>query len=112
MSDNTKNKKRYKAWRKIPDELSAKDLPPVPIAVPGEGSLGITGDWRTFRPVINKDSCNKCYLCWAYCPEGCIDINDDEFTEIDYQYCKGCGICAHECPKKAIELVREDKGES
>jgi len=22
-------------------------------------------------------------------------------------YCKGCGLCAHECPKEAILMVRE-----
>ncbi|MCK4728041.1 MAG: 4Fe-4S binding protein, partial [Desulfobacterales bacterium] len=22
-------------------------------------------------------------------------------------YCKGCGICAHECPKDAITMVME-----
>lgn len=111
MTKDNKKRKSYKAWREVPAETSVKDLPPVPIAVPSEGSLGVTGDWRTFRPVIDKSNCNKCYLCWAYCPEGCIDINDNEFTEIDYEYCKGCGICAHECPKGAIELIREKKVE-
>jgi len=27
--------------------------------------------------------------------------------KIDYDYCKGCGICAQECPFKAISMVRE-----
>jgi pyruvate ferredoxin oxidoreductase delta subunit len=27
--------------------------------------------------------------------------------EIDYRYCKGCGICAEECPTKAIAMVDE-----
>jgi pyruvate ferredoxin oxidoreductase delta subunit len=39
-----------------------------------------------------------------YCPEGAIDQN----LTIDLNFCKGCGICANECPKKAIEMVRED----
>ena len=29
--------------------------------------------------------------------------------EIDYQYCKGCGICAVECPTAAITMVKEVK---
>ncbi|NMA11550.1 MAG: 4Fe-4S binding protein, partial [Methanomicrobiales archaeon] len=24
-------------------------------------------------------------------------------------YCKGCGICANECPKGAIAMVREER---
>jgi Pyruvate/2-oxoacid:ferredoxin oxidoreductase delta subunit len=27
--------------------------------------------------------------------------------EIDYDYCKGCGICAAECPCGAIAMVPE-----
>jgi pyruvate ferredoxin oxidoreductase delta subunit len=30
-------------------------------------------------------------------------------TNLDY--CKGCGICAHECPSKAISMVREEEAE-
>jgi pyruvate ferredoxin oxidoreductase delta subunit len=40
-----------------------------------------------------------------YCPEGAIDQN----LEIDYNFCKGCGICANECPKKAIEMLLEER---
>ena len=27
--------------------------------------------------------------------------------EIDYDYCKGCGICAAECPCGAIDMIPE-----
>jgi pyruvate ferredoxin oxidoreductase delta subunit len=26
---------------------------------------------------------------------------------VDYRHCKGCGICAAECPKNAIEMKQE-----
>ncbi|MEM1544855.1 MAG: 4Fe-4S binding protein [Candidatus Methanomethylicia archaeon] len=78
----------------------------TPLSKPSEGSAGITGYWRTFKPVINKSKCIKCLLCWIYCPEGTI-IRVDDGVEVNYMYCKGCGICANECPAKAIEMVLE-----
>ena len=26
---------------------------------------------------------------------------------IDYDFCKGCGICEHQCPAKAIKMIKE-----
>jgi pyruvate ferredoxin oxidoreductase delta subunit len=40
-----------------------------------------------------------------YCPDRSIN----EELEVDLAYCKGCGICANECPKKAIVMEREEK---
>jgi pyruvate ferredoxin oxidoreductase delta subunit len=34
-------------------------------------------------------------------------ITRGEEYDIDYKYCKGCGICAEECPLKVIEMVEE-----
>ncbi|MDD1663335.1 MAG: 4Fe-4S binding protein, partial [Methanomicrobiales archaeon] len=48
---------------------------------------------------------NQCGLCSLYCPEGVIS----EDLKIDYDFCKGCGICANECPKKAIRMEREER---
>jgi pyruvate ferredoxin oxidoreductase delta subunit len=38
-------------------------------------------------------------------------VKDGKMQGFDLTYCKGCGICAEECPKKvkAIEMVREEK---
>ena len=37
---------------------------------------------------------------------GVIEKIDNKMV-IDYTYCKGCGICTAECPKKAIDFVLE-----
>ena len=71
---------------------------------PGWALDNRTGAWRSFRPVLDRALCNRCGLCWLYCPEGC--ITPEEF-EIDFDYCKGCGICAAECRPGAIRLQRE-----
>ncbi|MBC7110679.1 MULTISPECIES: pyruvate synthase subunit PorD [unclassified Methanothermobacter] len=70
---------------------------------PGSTRKNKTGSWRTFKPFLDKDKCIDCDNCILFCPEGCIDKEH----EIDYDYCKGCGICAEECPVKAIKMERE-----
>ena len=88
--------------------LSWRELPPAPIITEAGNSVHYkTGSWRALRPVLDKSKCIKCLLCWVYCPEPAIRRNDDDSVEIDYDFCKGCGICAHECPVKAITMVEE-----
>lgn len=88
----------------------ASELPLTAIAVPTKGAAGRTGLWRTERPVIDHSKCAKCLLCWLYCPEGAVVRHGDGNVEIDYDYCKGCGVCANECPAKAITMVEEGVG--
>ncbi|MBN2299093.1 MAG: 4Fe-4S binding protein [Deltaproteobacteria bacterium] len=78
----------------------------------GPGDAGKTGSWRILRPVIDPGVCipakrgaPACYMCWLYCPDGVISRSIP--PTIDYEYCKGCGICAEECPTKAITMVEE-----
>jgi len=67
-----------------------------------------TGEWRSQRPVLDSETCNRCGLCWMYCPDHAIRPEGDSYR-ISYTYCKGCGICAVECPKGAISLVVEER---
>jgi len=64
-------------------------------------------DWRVFRPVIDKEACIGCKRCWVYCPEIAISMNEGK-AEVNYDYCKGCGICAEECLVDAITVVKEE----
>jgi 2-oxoacid:acceptor oxidoreductase gamma subunit (pyruvate/2-ketoisovalerate family)/2-oxoacid:acceptor oxidoreductase delta subunit (pyruvate/2-ketoisovalerate family) len=87
---------------------SLKELPASPVSKPMKSSIGApTGTWREHRPVLNEEKCEKCLLCWLYCPDGVITMSEDKYPIFDYEYCKGCGICVHECRFGAIELVRE-----
>ena len=79
---------------------------------PAEGEGGKTGTWRTFRPVIDVSKCvlmrsekARCHYCWMYCPE--MTISRTRPPVVNYEYCKGCGICATECPHSAITMVEE-----
>ena len=66
-----------------------------------------TGDWRSRRPILDKPACTKCGLCFLYCPEGCIQPDQDGWFIADLRYCKGCAVCSVECPKKAITMAAE-----
>jgi 2-oxoacid:acceptor oxidoreductase delta subunit (pyruvate/2-ketoisovalerate family) len=73
------------------------------IVNPGSTRNNKTGSWRTFKPILDKKKCNDCDNCIMFCPEGCVNKDHD----IDYDYCKGCGICTEECPVQAIKMERE-----
>lgn len=66
-----------------------------------------TGDWRTFKPVLDEDECISCLQCWIHCPDAAIMVEEGKMVGYDYEHCKGCGICASVCPKNCIEMVRE-----
>ena len=66
-----------------------------------------TGSWRVFIPVLIEGKCNQCKLCHWYCPDACITVTEAGIS-IDFDYCKGCGICAVECPTQAIVMEREE----
>jgi 2-oxoacid:acceptor oxidoreductase delta subunit (pyruvate/2-ketoisovalerate family) len=56
-------------------------------------------------------SCGMCYFCdncYLLCPDGSVRKQEQGTpNEIDYEYCKGCGICENECPVGAIEMEKE-----
>ena len=94
---------------KAGDELTWKDLEiGCIITEPGNASQYQTGDWRTQRPTYEHSKCIKCGLCAIFCPEGCIEPDEEGFFEANLFYCKGCGICARECWTKAITMVEEE----
>lgn len=53
--------------------------------------------------------CNSCNNCFRFCPDAAV-IKSDSGYQIKYDYCKGCLICAIECPRNAISAVKEGEG--
>jgi len=75
----------------------------------GNASFRRTGDWRSERPLMDKEKCNKCGLCWLYCPDAAMELLEDGYYEPDLYYCKGCGICAKVCSRGAITMIEEEE---
>ncbi len=64
-----------------------------------------TGDWASKVAFVDQEKCIKCHQCVLFCPEGCINIGSDgKKVDVDGNYCKGCSVCAAECPVKAISM--------
>ena len=86
-------------WRQI--------LPGCVIDKPGNASSYKTGDWKSQHPEYVYKKCIKCGLCFLFCPEGCIEPKGDGYFQANLFYCKGCALCATECPSNAINMIEE-----
>lgn len=77
-----------------------------------EVNLGLS-EKRAVQEAERCFQCGGCCLCdncYTFCPDSVVwREGEEEGINIDYEFCKGCGICAHECPSHFIEMVREEK---
>ena len=95
---------------KSESELTWKDLEIGCIVTePGNARQYQTGAWRSQRPTYDFKKCIKCCICQLFCPEGCVEPNQDGYFEANLYYCKGCGICARECWPRVITMVEEEE---
>ena len=71
-------------------------------------------DWRVEKPVFNRDFCIDCQFCWIYCPDMSIVSRNEKMVGVDYDHCKGCGICVDVCPTnpKSLLMFEEKKSEN
>lgn len=61
--------------------------------------------WRVIKPVYNRDICIDCQNCWVWCPDSSIISRDKQILGIDYDHCKGCGVCVEVCPTNPKSLL-------
>ncbi len=60
------------------------------------------------RRCLSCGNCFECDNCYGVCPDNAIiKLGPGQRYEINYDYCKGCGICVEECPCGAINMVPE-----
>lgn len=95
-------------------ELKKYDEIPMAGVVPGGATpeLNKTGDWRSERPVWDEETCIQCLQCWQNCPDAAFELENEEIAGIDFEFCKGCGICAQVCPVDAISMTPEGDGDT
>ena len=79
--------KRLKDFREVVEPLSVEDI------------------LYEARRCFICGSCSECGNCFIFCPEISVKANTNGRGYIaDMDYCKGCGICVHECPRGAIRM--------
>ncbi len=60
------------------------------------------------RRCLSCGNCFECDNCYGVCPDNAIvKLGPGKAFKINYDYCKGCGLCSAECPCHAIEMVPE-----
>ncbi len=61
------------------------------------------------RRCLSCGNCFECDNCYGVCPDNAITkLGPGNRFEFKYDYCKGCALCATECPCGAIKMVPED----
>jgi len=72
---------------------------------------GLTEENALFeaRRCLSCGNCFECDNCYGICPDNAVDkLGPGLRFQFKYDYCKGCGMCAAECPCGAIKMVAED----
>jgi 2-oxoacid:acceptor oxidoreductase delta subunit (pyruvate/2-ketoisovalerate family) len=61
------------------------------------------------RRCLSCGNCFECDNCYGVCPDNAVvKLGPGQRFKFNYDYCKGCGVCATECPCGAIKMVAED----
>jgi 2-oxoacid:acceptor oxidoreductase delta subunit (pyruvate/2-ketoisovalerate family) len=61
------------------------------------------------RRCLSCGNCFECDNCYGVCPDNAvIKLGPGKRFQFNYDYCKGCGVCATECPCGAIKMVAEE----
>lgn len=73
------------------------------------GGLDETNALFEARRCLSCGNCFECDNCYGVCPDNAvIKLGPGKRFAFNYDYCKGCDICATECPCGAIVMVPED----
>ena len=74
-----------------------------------QGGLDETNALFEARRCLSCGNCFECDNCYGVCPDNAvIKLGPGKRFEFNYDYCKGCGLCATECPCGAIKMVPEE----
>ena len=74
-----------------------------------QGGLDETNALYEARRCLSCGNCFECDNCYGVCPDNAvIKLGSGKRVRFNYDYCKGCGVCAQECPCGAIKMITEE----
>jgi 2-oxoacid:acceptor oxidoreductase delta subunit (pyruvate/2-ketoisovalerate family) len=74
-----------------------------------QGGLDETNALYEARRCLSCGNCFECDNCYGVCPDNAvIKLGPGNRFKFNYDYCKGCGVCAEECPCGAIAMAPEE----
>ena len=78
-----------------------------------EGDIGHAAAMSEAQRCLSCGNCLACDNCWTFCPDSAVIKTEELATDgshylFDLDYCKGCGLCAHECPTGYIQMLPEE----
>jgi len=79
--------------------------PPTETETRQEGTWDREWAMQEAERCLSCGTCNLCLQCVSYCPDASIRPDGEKDTvAVDLDHCKGCGICAYECPRGVITM--------
>ena len=90
------------------EDIRIEHFPP---SDPAGGAKAKQGTWEWEQVLqeaercLSCGTCNRCLQCVLFCPDASIRLDENETAvTVDLDHCKGCGICAYECPRGVITM--------
>lgn len=72
-----------------------------------EGTYDLELALQEVERCLSCGTCNLCLQCVSLCPDASIRLYEDKTAvTVDLDHCKGCGICAYECPRGVITMEK------
>lgn len=65
---------------------------------------------KTGAIILNKELCNNCGICFDACSSGYLKGDPDTGQPLMCDLCNGKPECAENCPTKAIEVIKKERG--
>jgi NADPH-dependent glutamate synthase beta subunit-like oxidoreductase len=73
------------------------------------GNLSTEQALREAERCFSCGMCDQCDNCFLFCPDSSVVKQaEGRINIIDLEYCKGCGICANECPIGVMKMEKEE----